>query len=73
MKRSVAIYGGSVTIATSIDMEFPASLDRLHIYSGPFVLMGLGDPEARKALIAALVEADKELDAAAEARKGRVA
>ncbi len=73
MRADIELRGATFTVTTSIDMEYPASMDRLTIYSGPFMLVGLGDPEPRKALIAALIEADKELDAAAEARKGRVA
>lgn len=74
MKREdIEIRGSIISVVTNIDMKLPAFTYSLCIRSGPFALMGLGDPEPRKALIATLIEADKELDAAAEARKGRVA
>ncbi len=72
MRTVIEIRGTTIRVVTSIDMEFPAFTDSLHISAGPFGLTFLY-PETRKSLIAALIEADKELDAAAEARKENAA
>ena len=69
MNTEIKIYDTSLVVRTNIDLKYPACCDSMQIYCGPFSLLGLGgDSEARKALIAALQEADAELDAAAEAR-----
>lgn len=69
MKTNIQIGGQPVTIYTNIDMEFSANCDRLSIYCGPFIISLGNDAVSRKALIAALIEADAELDAAEEARE----
>lgn len=69
MNTEIQTSRGSIFVQTFIDTAYPACCDSLAIYSGPFIISLGNDADARKALIAALQEADVELDAAAEARK----
>lgn len=64
MKTTIETSSGPILVQTFIDPRWPAG-DTVHIASGPF-LFPIRDAQARKALIAALLEADAELDAAAE-------
>lgn len=69
MKTEIELCGGKMTVATTINMDYSSACDSLNIYCGPFILFGLADKQVRTQLIAALQEADAELDAAEEARK----
>lgn len=70
MNTQIKLGGVSVAVQTFIDLKYPTSCDSMLIFCGPFALLGFGsDSEARKALIAALQEADAELDAAITARE----
>lgn len=72
MNTEIKLNGVSVAVQTFIDLKYSAACDSMAIYCGPFALLGFGgDSEARKALIAALQEADAELDAAIEARTAK--
>jgi len=71
MQTEIKMRGESIVVHTFIDLNYSAACDSAAIACGPFIL-GLGNDSAfRKALIAALVEADKELDAAVEARTAK--
>lgn len=69
MNYPVQILGGTLNIHTTIDLRFTAAVDSLRLECGPFLLVVGSSPESRKALIAALLQADAELDAAVEKRK----
>ena len=69
MNYPVEILGGTVEVVASIAHGYSAGCDSLRLECGAFMLVVGFSPQARKALIAALQEADAELDAAAEARQ----
>lgn len=59
----------TILVSTSIYPDTP-SCNGVMITCGPFIFSPpLGETKTLKALIAALIEADQELDAAVEARK----
>jgi len=71
MQTEIKMRGESIVVHAFIDLNYSAVCDSAAIACGPFIL-GLGnDSESRKALIAALQEADAELDAAIEARTAK--
>ena len=67
MEKTIDTASGTIYVRT---YSYPdiSGCDSLLIFSGSFSFSVLY-PRIRKELIAALIEADKELDAAAEARK----
>ena len=68
MKTEIKMRGESIVVHTFIDLNYSEACDSLAIVSGLFIISLGNDSESRKALIAALQEADAELDAAIKAR-----
>ena len=66
MKTIIEAVSGQIVVQSFIHPASPAC-NSLHISSGPFIFP-ISYPRVRKELIAALLEADAELDAA-EAKK----
>lgn len=67
MRIEIDTPSGSVTVVTHIYDDTP-SCNSASILAGPFIF-ALQYPRVRKELIAALLAADAELDAAAEKRE----
>lgn len=66
MELTISNPSGQIHVRTSIDPAIPC-LDALSISSGAFLFI-ITYPRVRKELIAALLEADAELDAVASER-----
>lgn len=64
MEKTIETVNGQIFVRAHIHPDFP-SCDSMSISSGPFSFFVMY-PRIRKELIAALLEADAELDAAAE-------
>ena len=68
MNTEIKINGSKVIVMTHINLKYSKSCDSTMVCCGPFSLTFGYDSEGRKAFIAALQEADAEMDAAVQAR-----